>query len=139
VLVESFGRVNYGTAEPDRKGLLGPVRLDQQLVHGWTVTALDLTQLPEVAFTGERPSAVPCFVRGRLTVEEGADGFLAFPGWGSGIAWLNGCCLGRYRADGPQQTLYAPAPFWRAGDNEIVILEFHQVGTAAQLCDRPTL
>lgn len=139
VLVESFGRVNYGTAAPDRKGLLGPVWLGHQLVHGWTITALDLLAPLAIDYPAGSAPGAPCFRRGLVSVDESADGFLALPGWGSGIAWLNGFCLGRYRADGPQRTLYAPAPLWREGDNEIVVLEFSQVGAAVELRAQPEL
>ena len=53
--------------------------------------------------------------------------------------WLNGILLGRYWDIGPQVTLYAPAPLWTAGANEIVILELHEPGTQVQLLDEPDL
>ncbi|MFI8787844.1 hypothetical protein [Streptomyces sp. NPDC055105] len=31
--------------------------------------------------------------------------------------------------------LYAPAPVWRAGLNELVILELHRPGERIELCD----
>jgi beta-galactosidase len=56
-----------------------------------------------------------------------------------GTVWLNGFALGRYRAQGPQLTLYAPAPLWRAGRNEIVVLELHRPGPVLELRDRSDL
>jgi beta-galactosidase len=68
-----------------------------------------------------------------VAVASPADGFVALPGWEKGIVWLNGFNLGRYWKVGPQQTLYAPKPLWRAGVNEIVVLELHQAGTAIEV------
>ncbi|MFD9333322.1 hypothetical protein ACFWBF_02735 [Streptomyces sp. NPDC060028] len=39
----------------------------------------------------------------------------------------------------PQRTLYAPAPLWRSGANEIVVLELERPGTALPLRDQPDL
>jgi beta-galactosidase len=36
---------------------------------------------------------------------------------------VNGHNLGRYWAIGPQQRLYCPAPFLKAGKNEIIVFE----------------
>ncbi|WSW29107.1 hypothetical protein OG698_41360 [Streptomyces sp. NBC_01003] len=52
--------------------------------------------------------------------------------------WLNGFAVGRYWDRGPQRTLYAPAPVWRAGRNELVILELRP-GERIELCDAPDL
>ncbi|MDA5282522.1 hypothetical protein [Streptomyces sp. Isolate_45] len=38
---------------------------------------------------------------------------------------------------GPQRTLYAPAPLWRAGANEVVVLEFHRPASRIELHDHP--
>ncbi|MFI6057627.1 hypothetical protein [Streptomyces sp. NPDC051286] len=46
--------------------------------------------------------------------------------------WLNGFLLGRLRTEqGPQRTLYAPAPLWHAGANEVLVLDL--TGAAAPL------
>jgi beta-galactosidase len=55
------------------------------------------------------------------------------------MVWLNGFALGRYWDQGPQETLYAPAPLWRTGSNEIIVLELHRPGTHVQLTDTPRL
>ncbi|MEU1948850.1 beta-galactosidase, partial [Streptomyces sp. NPDC020125] len=68
-----------------------------------------------------------------------ADGFLALPGWTKGQVWLNGFALGRYWDRGPQRTLYAPAPVWRAGRNELVILELHLPGERIEIHDMADL
>ncbi|MGW6685197.1 hypothetical protein [Streptomyces sp. NPDC054961] len=69
-----------------------------------------------------------------------ADGFIDLSGWGTGLIWLNGFLLGHYDTPrGPQRTLYAPAPLWRSGTNEIVVLELEAPGTELALRDEPDL
>ncbi len=137
ILVEGLGRINYGPVVADRKGLLQPVRLDYQQVNGWDVFPLPLDDLSGVLF-GDL-SVEPGFHRAHLVIDQPADGFLALPGWQRGVLWLNGFNLGRYRAAGPQRTLFAPGPLWRAGVNELVILELDGVGSDVELRSEPDL
>ena len=44
------------------------------------------------------------------------------PATARSLVWLNGFLLGRLWNRGPQVTLYAPAPLWRAGENGLVVL-----------------
>jgi hypothetical protein len=37
--------------------------------------------------------------------------------------WINGHAIGRYWNIGPQQTLYVPGPWLKAGDNQIIVFE----------------
>lgn len=141
VLVENQGRVNFGPTVGERKGLTG-VRLAHRYVHGWTSTAVrvdrpGLTQ--ELRWAAERPCPGPVFALFEVEAEAGADGFLALPGWGKGLLWLNGTLLGRYWHVGPQVTLYAAAPLWRQGRNEVVVLELDTAGTVLELRDEPDL
>ncbi|MCK7499745.1 MAG: hypothetical protein MZW92_62095 [Comamonadaceae bacterium] len=46
-------------------------------------------------------------------------------GWKKGVVWVNGHNLGRYWDIGPQKRLYCPAPFLKAGANEIVVFDLH--------------
>ncbi len=55
------------------------------------------------------------------------------------MVWLNDFALGRYWDRGPQRTLYAPAPLWRAGRNELTVLELHRAGPEIDLRDAPDL
>ncbi|WP_409929232.1 hypothetical protein [Flavobacterium anhuiense] len=43
--------------------------------------------------------------------------------WGKGIVFVNGHNLGRYWKVGPQQTLYVPGCWLKAGENKFVVLE----------------
>jgi beta-galactosidase len=134
ILVEPLGRVNYGPHLADRKGLIGSVRLDHQIQFGWEhrVLPLDdlsaLDELPAPAVGGHpdqdpaTDTAGPAFHRATVSIPEPADGFLAVPSTARSLVWLNGFLLGRLWDRGPQVTLYAPAPLWRAGENEVTVL-----------------
>jgi beta-galactosidase len=70
-------------------------------------------------------------------VADPADAWLAFPGSANALVWLNGFLLGRHRAVGPQVTLYAPAPLWRTGRNEIRVLDTDALGSAVEIREEP--
>ncbi|MEV8099526.1 beta-galactosidase [Kitasatospora sp. NPDC085879] len=126
VLVENQGRVNYGQGMHDRKGLLGPVRLNGAELTGWANRPLPLTDLSGLAFApAEGPAVGPVFHRGTFDIEEPADTFVHLPGWSKGNVWINGFHLGRHWSRGPQRSLYVPGPVLRPGPNEITVLELH--------------
>ncbi|MFJ3921461.1 glycoside hydrolase family 35 protein [Streptomyces sp. NPDC090022] len=125
VLVENQGRVNYGTAIHDRKGLLGQVTVNGAALGSWTSSALPLDRLDALALTPSAPVAGPAFHRGTFELRRTADAYLGLDGWTKGLAWVNGFPLGRYWSRGPQTTLYVPAPALRPGRNELTVLELH--------------
>lgn len=130
VLVEDLGRVNYGPRIGEPKGLIGPAVLDGAEVSGWTVRPLALDDVVAVAGRARegvpldgRPAAGPAFVVADFdTPRPDADHFLDTTGWGKGVAWVNGFCLGRFWSRAPQRTLYVPAPVLRAEGNELLVL-----------------
>ncbi|MGW1007399.1 glycoside hydrolase family 35 protein [Streptomyces sp. NPDC002520] len=130
VLVENQGRVNFGPDLADRKGILGGVLIGQRYVFGWQHRPIPLDTPP--ASTGQN-SLGPSLHRATITIDEPADGFLALEGWTKGFCWINGFLLGRYWRVGPQRTLYAPAPLWQVGPNEITILELDKPGQVVEL------
>ncbi|MER7754743.1 glycoside hydrolase family 35 protein [Kitasatospora sp. NPDC097643] len=143
ILVEALGRVNYGPQMDDRKGITRGVSHGHQRLFGWQIRPLPLTDLGELRYEEPELTPVrdghPAFHRFEAVLPEPADAFLALPGWGRGLLWLNGFLLGRYNAAGPQRTLYAPGPLWRAGENELVVLELDHHGEALELRDKPDL
>jgi beta-galactosidase len=127
ILVEPMGRINFGPEMADRKGLIAPVKLGGETLKGWEIfnLPLDDKMLAGLKFTGEKPgSNSPAFWRGAFNLEKAGDTFLDLSGWGKGDLWVNGRCLGRYWNIGPSQTAYAPGCWLRAGENEIVILDY---------------
>jgi beta-galactosidase len=124
VLVENTGRVNYGPRMQDgRAGIVDPVMLGRTLLHGWQVYSLPMTA-PD-ALRGWTTSRVegPAFHRGSLAIDTPADTFLDTRAFGKGAAWLNGRNLGRIWSIGPQHDLYAPAPWFRRGENTVVVFD----------------
>ncbi len=126
ILVENMGRINYGVALLDRKGILGGVRLGQRYHFGWEMFPMTMDDISGVAYApAEAQGTCPVFLRGNLTVEgTPKDSFIRLDGFTKGFVVVNGFNIGRYYVTaGPQQTLYVPAPLLREGDNEIVVFE----------------
>lgn len=130
IAVEAMGRINFGRAIKDYKGITKSVTLDYQGVttqlKGW-----DITLLPEsydfvsgLTFDATPEPGKPLGVyRGTFRVDDPADTYLDMETWGKGLVYVNGRCLGRFWSIGPQQTLYTPGCWLRKGDNEIVVFD----------------
>ncbi|MFD5213849.1 beta-galactosidase family protein [Microbacterium sp. NPDC058345] len=134
VVTESLGRINYGALTGEHKGVLGGVLVGRRFVHGWEHRMLPRDAVPaaDAAAAGADGFAAASF-----DIDEPADAWLAFPGGARGMVWLNGFLLGRYWQRGPQVTLYAPAPLWRAGRNEIMVLDTDRLGATVEICEQP--
>ncbi|CAL9624596.1 beta-galactosidase [Streptomyces sp. enrichment culture] len=143
LLVENQGRINYGHLLGQGKGILGGVRVERRLVHGWSMRSLPLDEwgaddiARATALTD--PAGESGFATASLPLTEPADTFLSLPGFGKGFVWVNDTLLGRYWDIGPQRTLYVPAPLLRAGDNLLTILELDRFGSHLALVDAPDL
>ncbi|MFE2462617.1 glycoside hydrolase family 35 protein [Streptomyces sp. NPDC059402] len=143
LLVENQGRINYGPLLGRRKGILGGVRVERRLVHGWTMRPLpldrwtpqDVARLAAAAPSDGRAG----FATAVLSVAEPADAWVALPGFGKGFLWVNDALLGRYWEIGPQTTLYLPGPLLHPGDNTLTVLELERLGDRVTLHDRPDL
>jgi beta-galactosidase len=130
ILLYTIARVNFGVEVHDRKGLHGPVVFRTadgaaQPVENWEIRAIDFDAdgvLPALSFKRGRSKGA-AFWRGAFEVARTADTFLDMSGWGQGIVWINGRCLGRYWSIGPTQTMYLPGPWLRRGRNEVVVLD----------------
>jgi len=125
ILVEPMGRINFGPEMADRKGLLGPVKLRGETLRGWQVFRLPLDDhmLAGLRFRDAGGERGPAFWRAAVNLGAPGDTFLDMRGWGKGVVWVNGHCLGRYWNVGPTQTAYAPGCWLRAGANEVVVLD----------------
>lgn len=49
-------------------------------------------------------------------------------GWGKGYVWINGRNIGRYWSAGPQQAMFVPASWLKAGENEVIVLDLQTGG-----------
>ncbi|WP_295035242.1 beta-galactosidase family protein [uncultured Microbacterium sp.] len=143
LVVESQGRVNYGPHTGERKGILAGVRIGRRFAHGWThrVVPQDAPADPALPAAAAPAAAAPIdgLAVAVFDVADPADAWLAFPGAGNALVWLNGFLLGRSRAVGPQVTLYAPGPLWREGRNEIRVLDTDAIGSAVEIREEPDL
>ena len=134
ILVEGMGRVNYGSAIVDRKGLLEPVRISNadgsfSMLKRWEVFLLpmDDTFIANLEERCTNPLKPGLFFRASLQLDKIGDTWLDMSNWTKGVVWVNGHNLGRYWHIGPQRRLYCPAPWLAQGDNEVLIFDLHQI------------
>ncbi len=129
ILVDTFGRVNYGPRMHDRKGITNCVMLGRMTLMDWQIFSLpmDRDQLSSLRFTTDSVDA-PAFHRGTFELAETGDTFLDLRAWRKGAVWINGHNLGRFWHIGPQQTLYCPGVWLRKGANEIVVFDLERSG-----------
>ena len=124
VLVENTGRVNYGPHMADgRAGIVDPVMLGETILHDWQVFPLPMTSPGSLRGWTTAKVDGPAFHRGTLHIDVPADTFFDVRAFGKGAVWLNGMNLGRIWSIGPQHDLYAPAPWFRRGDNSVVVFD----------------
>ena len=123
ILVENTGRVNYGRGIPaERAGLLAAPTLDGSAITGWDNYPLPMTA-PETLPYKTAPCTGACFYRTQFTIRKPADTYLDTSRLTKGFVWINGHPLGRFWNIGPQETLYVPGPWLKAGSNQVVIFD----------------
>ena len=122
ILVEPMGRINFGAEMNDPKGLRAPVKFAGTELKGWEVFSLplDSKMLASLKYQDGKATG-PAFWHATVNLPQAADTFLDLSGWGKGVVWVNGHCLGRFWNIGPTQTAYAPGCWLKNGANEIVI------------------
>ncbi|MCP3817267.1 beta-galactosidase [Streptomyces sp. A3M-1-3] len=139
--VESLGRVNYGPRLGESKGISGGILHERQYLHGLRAQGLRLDAFEDADRVRKIPFRTPEFgpefgpgggatglYRGVFDVVGAGDAALRLPRWVRGFVWVNGFCLGRYWAAGPQESLYVPGPVLREGGNEVWVLELEGAG-----------
>ena len=140
LLVEGMGRINFGRAIKDFKGIIGDVTLTTEAdgdeltwnLKDWTMrriaddykTALRAMTTPhnDMALDTNTPASIG-YYRGTFNLKKTGDTFLNMETWGKGQVYVNGHALGRFWSIGPQQTLYCPGCWLKKGENEIVVLD----------------
>lgn len=139
ILVEAMGRINFGRAIRDFKGITDNVTVTvEKDGHKWvddlknwqvfnitdeydTYAAMDFRPLDMCMRREERlPRGV---YRATFNVSKPSDTFLDFESWGKGLVYVNGHALGRIWETGPQQTLYMPGCWLKKGANEILVFD----------------
>ena len=138
IIVEGMGRINFGRAIKDFKGIIGNVTITSDLEkYEMTVkpktwvnaTIPDDYQTAVKAFETKVPKTTKGdflkagYHRGYFTLKKVGDTFLNFETWGKGQVYVNGHAMGRIWSIGPQQTLYVPGCWLKKGKNEIIVLD----------------
>ena len=141
ILVEAMGRINFGRAIKDFKGITDKVTVTETRdghafvcdLKNWQVYNLPDTYefytsigefMPLEAFTPGDNGRLPIGVyRGTFNVNKPSDTFLNFETWGKGLVYVNGHPMGRIWEIGPQQTLYMPGCWLKKGENEILVFD----------------
>jgi beta-galactosidase len=140
ILVENSGRVNFGNEFPfEHAGITSSVKLNGKELTGWQIYPLPMNNVSALQYT-EKTCENACFLRGNLNVEKPVDTFVDLRGFGKGVVFVNGRALGRFWKIGPQQTLYLPAPWLKAGGNEIVVFDLESTaGRSLKFLDQAVL
>ena len=139
ILVEAMGRINFGRAIKDFKGITKNVELSMDIngypfvcdLKNWEVFNIEDTYefyqgmkfQPIESLTDRLGQRIPGVYRAKFQVKKPSDTFLNFETWGKGLVYVNGYALGRIWEIGPQQTLYAPGCWLKKGENEIVVFD----------------
>ena len=140
ILVEAMGRINFGRAIKDFKGITDQVLLHAEIdghettwnLKNWDIITMsddysaisremdlahhDLKRATDIESDGG-------YYRGYFNLSKVGDTFLNFETWGKGQVWVNGHAMGRIWSIGPQQTLYVPGCWLKKGRNEVVVLD----------------
>ncbi|MGN0163049.1 MAG: beta-galactosidase, partial [Candidatus Ornithomonoglobus sp.] len=127
ILVENLGRVNYGQRIFDKKGIIGDVRIGEQIVSGFSIYTLNMGNIPKLEY--ESVKCEPMLYVSEFFVDDPADTFIFPKGFTHGIIFINGFNLGRYRSIGPQMTLYVPAQILKHGINQVVVMDLYASDT----------
>ena len=140
LLVEAMGRINFGRAIKDFKGITDEVLLQAETdghettwnLKNWSIITMsddyeaitremtlahdDMKRLETIFSDGG-------YYRGFFNLKKVGDTFLNFETWGKGQVWVNGHPMGRIWSIGPQQTLYVPGCWLKKGKNEVIVLD----------------
>ena len=146
ILVEAMGRINFGRAIKDFKGIVSDVTITAEVDNcetTWKPQQWTKIRIPDDYATAIRAFAAPTdnrfdypltshllpltskigYHRGYFNLSKVGDTFLNFETWGKGQVYVNGHAMGRIWSIGPQQTLYVPGCWLKKGKNEVIVLD----------------
>ena len=140
ILIEAMGRINFGRAIKDYKGITKEVTVQSEMnghLVSWNLKNWKISTLPD-----DYDNAVKAlnnaklttngkdmilgkagYYRGYFNLKRTGDTFLNFEAFGKGQVYVNGHPMGRIWSIGPQQTLYVPGCWLKKGRNEIIVLD----------------
>ena len=148
IVVEAMGRINFGRAIKDFKGIIGNVTIDSKAgkhdvtysLKGWEkyfvndkyetallalnrASATENNEYIENFKDDAKMMGGRGYYRGYFNINKVGDTFLNFETWGKGQVYVNGHAMGRIWSIGPQQTLYVPGCWLKKGKNEVIVLD----------------
>ena len=139
ILVEGMGRINFGRAIKDFKGIVSDVVITAEVDNN--ETTLKPRQWTKIRIPDDYKDALRAFTapkdnrgnefkpegigyyRGYFDLKKVGDTFLNLENWGKGQVYVNGHAIGRHWYIGPQQTLYMPGCWLKKGRNEVIVLD----------------
>jgi beta-galactosidase len=129
VLVEGMGRINFAQHLIDRKGITDRVTLNGMTLMNWKVYNLpmDAKFIYSLRSSSKNTGKRGIFFKSNFYLEKAGDTFLDMSNFKKGIVWVNGRNLGRYWDIGPQKRIFCPGAILRAGPNEIIVFDLHQM------------
>ena len=134
IFVEAMGRINFGRAIKDYKGITNSVIVSAELegheliwnLKRWTILTIpDDYQTAKKALNAD-PAPITSsrgYYRGFFNLKKTGDTFLNMEQFGKGQVYVNGHAIGRFWSIGPQQTLYVPGCWLKKGKNEVIVLD----------------
>ena len=148
IVVEAMGRINFGRAIKDFKGIVGNVTISSKVgkhdvtysLKGWEkyfvndkyetallalhrASATENNEYIEGFKDDAKMMGGRGYYRGYFNINKVGDTFLNFETWGKGQVYVNGHAMGRIWSIGPQQTLYIPGCWLKKGKNEVIVLD----------------
>jgi len=140
IFVEAMGRINFGRAIKDFKGITDKVTVSEDRngyqftceLKNWKVfniednydTYANMNYIPIENISQTYADRLPRGAyKGTFNINKPADTFLNFETWGKGLVYVNGHGIGRIWEIGPQQTLYVPGAWLKKGENEIIVFD----------------
>ena len=137
ILIEAMGRINFGRAIKDYKGITESVTLtSEQEGHEltWNLKKWNIFTIPDNLATARKALDLAKqdssllfrgsgYYRGTFELKKTGDTFLNMEAWGKGQVFINGHAVGRFWSIGPQQTLYVPGCWLKKGKNEVIVLD----------------
>ena len=143
IRIEAMGRINFGRAIKDYKGITKEVTISAEMdgheaswnLKNWTIvpipdnyeTAVNALSVGTETSKRTRQHAKLLtkagYYRGHFTLCKPGDTFLNMEAFGKGQVYVNGHAIGRFWNIGPQQTLYLPGCWLKQGRNEVIVLD----------------
>ena len=134
IYVEAMGRINFGRAIKDYKGITNSVTISTDVERHeliWNLKRWTILTVPDDYQTAKKAlAAAPApitskmgYYRGYFNLKKVGDTFLNMEQFGKGQVYVNGHAIGRFWSIGPQQTLYVPGCWLKKGKNEVIVLD----------------